>query len=280
MNRPFRVVTHKNWLAKQFESLGAVQDYGFDINPDTAPETIWWAPGAWVASAHKAGVKLPLLSCGASWLPNLPRAYTGRIIQNRSQWLVAPGASTEVFVKLPEAKLDVAPAALYRTGTYLRETLRQYHLPEDTVWQISERMDFRIEIRFWVAYGSIKAHSFYRIDDLIWGEPDFPQGLDADLTYNTELNDAVDLVESLVVDPEVSYPPGFVLDVGINTHDNRPYVVEANAAWSSGPYDGRPKDIYETIVAAHDFDGMAAQWAWNPNPALYSKAGPLKVVNG
>lgn len=53
--RPFRIVTHRNWLAEAFKPFGAVQDFGFDIDPTTAGETLWWAPGAWVASAHKTG---------------------------------------------------------------------------------------------------------------------------------------------------------------------------------------------------------------------------------
>jgi hypothetical protein len=31
MDRPFRVVTHRSWMAKHFASYGAVQDFRFDI---------------------------------------------------------------------------------------------------------------------------------------------------------------------------------------------------------------------------------------------------------
>lgn len=132
VDRPFRVVTHKNWLAAQFAPMGAVQDFGFDIDPATAKTTLWWAPGAWVVSALETGMRLPLLSCGPHWLDRLPHRFTGRTVHTipfndvpatlRHCW------PDQVFAKLPEAKVDTFPAQLHDSQC-LADTLTQYQLP-------------------------------------------------------------------------------------------------------------------------------------------------------
>ena len=102
VERQFRVVTHKRWLAELFQPMGAVIDHGFDIDPATALDTIWWAPGAWVASAHLSGVQLPLLSCGPDWLANVPREYRGRDVRNVTIDEIPHGKTGPTFAKLPE----------------------------------------------------------------------------------------------------------------------------------------------------------------------------------
>lgn len=275
-DRPFRVVTHKNWLAEQFAPLGAVQDFGFDIDPGTARETLWWAPGAWVASAYAAGVTLPLMSCGPRWLDGLPEKYTGRAVATltvEQAIRLAPNFDEkfERFVKLPEAKLDRFPARLHEVNRHWGDTLGQYQLPPDALIQLQMPMDFVVEARFWIAHGEITTTSPYRFGPTVWGEPGFsgaPEYLPGDGTAMRKL--------ALEVIANVETPPGFVLDVGVTT-DNEAWVVEANASWSSGPYDGDPAGILKSIEAAHDFTGAHPEWAWQPQPALHN-AGPLKVV--
>ncbi|ASZ74800.1 hypothetical protein KHO57_gp104 [Mycobacterium phage Phabba] len=288
------IVTHKNWLAKGFtEKLTdrvVKQDFGFDINPDTAWDTVWWAPGAWVASAYKAGVRLPLTSCGPRWLDSLSQTkYTGRTVSTMTvresiDWfetIMGPGDEIEFFVKLPEAKLDDFPARTHLVNRHWATTIGQYHLPDDALIQLQGLVDFTTEWRFWVADGRITAHSLYRAHrmgmEMIWGSEGFPGGLDGDLAFNTELNDAADLVEKLLDDPAVAKPRGFVLDVG-TTPSGQAWVVEANAAWSSGPYDASPQGVFESIVASHDWANESL-FHWDPNPALYTKAGALRVTH-
>lgn len=287
-SREFRVVTYKNWLAEQFKPLGAVQDFGFDINPETAMDTIWWAPGAWVASAFKAGIRLPLTSCGPRWLDRLPRYYVGRTVSTMTvhesiEWseklFGGNGESVDFFVKLPEAKLEHFPACRHVINRHWPTTIGQYHLPDDALIQLQGLRDFDTEWRFWVADKQIVAHSLYRAhragEEMIWGSEAFPNGLSGDLAFNTELNLCADIVEQLLEDPEIDAPRGFVLDVGTAADDGKAYVVEANAAWSSGPYDATPAGVFKAIEASHDFDGQQSRWAWQPHSALH-KAGALK----
>lgn len=274
--RPFRVVTQKNWLAEQFAPMGAIRDWGFDIDPVTAPETIWWAPGAWVASALKADVRLPLMSCGPRWLELLPTDWRGRLCSTRTVAQICDedysADSGEVFVKLPEAKLDVFPARTHILSRHFPTTIRQYQLPDDALIQVQNVVDFFVEARFWIAHKEIVAASYYRMDSEIWGGEDWDD-LAAIMKPVMKTDMARLATEVARIMPA---PPGYVLDCGV-TRGGDVLVVEANAAWSSGPYDGDSAGIFEATKASHDFDGRYPEWAWNPNPALH-KAGPLKVM--
>lgn len=271
MNRPFRIVTHRNWLAEQFAPFGAVQDFGFDIDPTTARDTLWWAPGAWVASALKAGVRLPLLSCGPHWqVPQMGRRVaTGRLDQLHSP---AVGFGDRVFVKVAEAKVESFPAQIFENNRHLADTLAQFHLPGDTILQVQEPVDFFAEARFFIAHGQIVASSIYRIYGLIWGAAAWPDGLTG------ARRDALELLTRFARDVVASapQPPGWVLDVGL-TPDGQRLVVEANAAWSSAPYDADPAGVVRAITAAHDFAGEHPGWAWEPNPVL-AGVGPLRLA--
>lgn len=266
--RKFRVVTSKNWLAEQFAPMGAARDYGWDINPATALDTVWWAPGAWVASAANSGIHLPLTSCGPDWLVNLPKRHRGRKVQNKLLDDIFPGITAPTFVKLPEVKHDGVPAQVY--GEYhLRETLKQYNLPADTVWQLQAPVKFTIEARFWVAHGKITAESPYRIGNMIWGYGGFSNA--SQRLMDTRAYQAMRTLAEEVAPRRAA--PGYTLDIGM-TKDG-PLVVEANAAWSSGPYDGNPEGIFKAIVASHDFEGKYPEWAWRHSP-VFDKARPLK----
>lgn len=266
--RRFEVVTHKRWIAELFGPLGARQNMGFDIDPETALDTIWWAPGAWVASAHRAGIQLPLLSCGPDWLTNVPMEYRGRRVQNKTIDEIFPGKTRPTFAKLPEVKHDGVPAQVYGE-CYLRDTLKQYNLPAETVWQLQEPVEFIHEARYWIAHREIVAASMYKINNVIWGDPRWDE-VQFDCLSSQE---AMDILARKVV-RDVGQPPGWVLDIGMT--EDGPLVIEANAAWSSGPYDGDPEGIFRAIVASHDFDQRFPQWAWRHSP-VFDKVRPLKL---
>jgi len=275
--RPFRIVTHRNWLAEAFKPFGAVQDFGFDIDPATALETLWWAPGAWVASARKAGVDLPLLSCGPRWLDRLDTSYTRRRVETlllEDVPLFLPDwvkLHDQVFVKLPEAKVDSFPAALHGTK-FLADNLAQYRLPGSALVQIQEPVTIMCEERYFIANGRITANSLYKFGEQIWGS----DGFDLLSEYAAVLHWR-NLMHRFACDvvAEVAAPPGWVLDVGLN-EDGDPLVIEANAAWSSSPYDADPQGVIEALTAAHDFEGQHPEWAWRHNP-VFDSVGALRT---
>lgn len=279
-------MTHKNWLAAQFAPMRAVQDFGFDIDPATARETLWWAPGAWVASALQAGVQLPLLSCGPYWLDRLPYRFSGRKVRTMPLCDVPRAVghcwTDQVFTKLPEEKVENFPARLHGSR-YLADNLAEYHLSPDTLVQLQTPVEFVTEARFWVTHGEVTAHSFYRVHDvihgeLIWGSEGFEAFVNCGSTASYQ-NECLYRMRAPLQDltENVLLPPGVVVDMGI-TRSGDVLVVEANAAWSSSPYDADPVGIFLAIEAAHDFAGEHLEWAWRPNTALY-KAGPLKIVS-
>jgi hypothetical protein len=280
LDRPFRVVTHRNWLAEHFKEYGAVQDFGFDIDPDTAESAYWWAPGAWVACAWQSGVRLPLLLCGHRWMEDLPYEYKERDIAVRKIEDIedAPDAGEElVHVKLPEAKLDSFPASVFH-ASHLGTSLKQFWVPKGTLLQLSEVVHFVRECRFWMCHGVVTAHSWYLVDGMLWDHPDFKGDAHYDSKDHTYL-DMADLAEDVAAN--VACPPGFTIDMGL-TDDGRILVVETNASWSSSPYNGDPEGIIDSIAASHDFDNEYPQWRWRPNP-VYGIVQPLKwaeVING
>lgn len=145
----------------------------------------------------------------------------------------------------------------------------QYHLPDDVLVQIQEPVEFVTEARFWIAHGKITAESIYRHYDWIWGAEDGPADHVASATmYRMRL-----MLRRLL--DKVSTAPGCTIDMGV-LGDGSVSVVEANAAWSSGPYDGDPQGIYQAIVASHDFANKYPQWAWRHNP-IFNKVAPLKL---
>lgn len=257
--REFRVVTHRRWVTERFSSLGGVQDYGFPADRGTAdPDAVYWAPGAWVAGVAAAGVRLPLVSCGPRWLDRLPAKYRGRSVNTAPlrEWHTRRLAG-RVFVKLPEAKREDFLAQVV-DAEHLGEHLAQAPLAPDALVQVQGVREFHTEARFWVAHGSITAESLYRVGERWWGDDDFAADTET-VAAQRCLRELRDVAGQVVAD--VDCPPGFTIDVG-QTVDGDVLVVEANAAWSSGLYDGDPDGIFAAIEAAHDFDGVHPQWAW------------------
>ncbi|WP_157931635.1 ATP-grasp domain-containing protein [Mycobacteroides abscessus] len=264
-------MTHKNWLAEIFKPFGGVQDFGFDIDLAEARGTYWWAPGAWVASAHKSGATLPLLSCGPRWLDSLPGHYLGRDVRTVPLRELPNDVTYPLFLKLPEAKVDSCPARVFDTPR-MADAWRQFGFDEWTLVQRQDVMDFVTEARFFIAEGALTASSLYRHRDWAWGADEKPSSLSEQMAMMTKM------VAALLDDPRVSFPSGFVIDAGI-TSGGEVYVVEANAAWSSNPYGADPAGVVAAIKASHDFGDAHRKWRlrYVGNP-LWDVARPLKVV--
>lgn len=295
--RQLRVVTHRTWIADAFADdpevlsdprvSGVRQDFGFDIDQLTADTSWWWAPGAWAAGVRAAGISVPLLSCGPEWLLGLPDEYVRRKVvvccvdetyETIRMRMRGDLRQTErVFVKLPESKIDVFPAGLFAVAPNLNETLVERGLPRSAVVQLSEEVKFGTEARFFVAQREIAAGSLYKIGygGLVWSADEF-----AAMAATVEVKDEFDRLKAfadrVVADRRVDQPPGWVLDVGML--NDGPAVVEANAAWSSVPYDCRPSGVLESIIASHDVSDEHAQWRWNPEDVLARSANAVRVV--
>jgi len=262
---PLRVVTHRNWLAKQFAPFGGVQDFGFDIDADAALDYSWWAPGEWVARAAKAGVDIPLTSCGARWVERLdvPFEWLRREVVTvpAGQALEAAKAMSgdTIFVKLPEAKTDVFPSRLM-FKEHLGQALASPLLREDTLIQLSEEMQFTCEARFFVAHNRVVAQSGYQHDGIQWVEPEFAGVTEFEMAILRELADAIA--------GHRKAPLGYTVDIGlVRGLKYTPAVVEFNAAWSSNPYSADMCGVVESVRASNahtlrEADRMYAETHW------------------
>lgn len=274
MPRRFQVVTHRNWVARFFAPVSGRQDFGMDIDPDEVANTVWWAPGHWVARAAASGVELPVLSAGADWLANLTRTAAGRAALGNRHVAVSEAAGVpglmdslgweRAHVKLPEVKDDRYPALVRDTGDVVSD-LASGKLGPNTLVQISEVVNLGDEARMFVARGEVTAASWYRRDGVWHDEPEWDSGVLPDESL-------VGGVESLLA--PLSAPPGFVVDVSVNG-DGAPVILEANASWSSNPYDCDPTGVFESIVASHDFDRAQRRWAFDT--AQYGRVAPLRL---
>ena len=246
---PLRVVTHRNWLAKQFAPFGGVQDFGFDISPTTALGTVWWAPGEWVARAASTNIPLELVSCGTEWVSRMgiPDYWLKREIITVSAGDAVSSAENlagdTIFVKLPEAKTDAFPAALVFKN-HLGSVLASPLIGEDTVVQLSEEIQFSCEARFFVAHNRVVAHSWYQNDGLVWVDEGFVGGTAYEMAVLTEMANAVAANRKS--------PSGYTVDIGlIRDSPYTPAIVEFNAAWSSNPYDADMRGVVESVRAAN-----------------------------
>lgn len=267
--RPFRVVTHRNWLAEFFAPVGGKQDFGMDIDPASANDMLWWAPGHWVARAAAAGVHLPLLSAGPRWLaryPKLPQRPVAVLPARHVPRLITVSGQEGLHTKLPEVKDERFPAAV-RTCEEMRTALDEGHVHTDELVQVSPETEFDDrEARLFLAHGKVTAATWYRYGGVWHDAPEWETGQNTD-TLAAMSRDVEELLR------DVDCPPGFVVDA--TTVHGRTVVIEANAAWSSNPYDADPHGVYAAVIAAHDFTGEHRQWWFGT--AQYGKVPPLRL---
>lgn len=258
----FHIVTHQRWLAEWFAPAGGVQSFGLDVDATAAAADTWWASGAWMAGARRAGVTIPVCSAGPDWITSVPAHLLGRRVfvgtPDESAAAARRWGADRVWAKLPEAKTDNIPAKLMRAAD-LRNV---FSVPEAATIQVSEPLgNLAAEARFFCAPDGVSAGSLYLFDGAEWGS-------DA-LERFTARNHAEvgDLLVRMRGVAEAAYretpgPAGYVIDAAV-TSSGRAAVLEANAAWSSNPYDTDPHAALATIEASHDRDGTMAKWLFD-----------------
>lgn len=270
----FRVVTHRTWLCRLFAPKGGVQDFGLDIDASTAGQDIWWAPGEWAARASRSGVALPLLSCGQEWLCGLPFDWLRRRVAVTPAHLVCEMFGewdvTRLHVKLPEVKSDEFPARVMGLCEASGWTER---LPRAQLVQVSDTVPMSVEARFFVARGTVRAESLYRAEGLWWSDDEFGSARER---FADEVRRMRSLAESVAA--SASAPPGYVLDVGVGPSGD-PVLIEANAAWSSNPYDADIDGVYESVMASQDPSVLHRRWLFDADQFPHEvRALPVRRV--
>lgn len=282
-----RVVTSANWLAEDFQRAGVipvVRDYGFDPPPGRAGDAIW-SPGAYVNRCLVTNRSLlpPLASPDHRFLDRVPQKFTRRLVVTRTvaDWrnAVDPG---EGFVKVPLMKQALFPAQIYASMADALAVIDDHYqatsndLVEQMLIQHSTVISFVREYRCFVADRKVTATSFYL---------EVERGADgtvtSETTWQSDNHDAGDALAedaavfaATVIHEMEHLPAGFTLDVG-QLPDGTWAVVEANAAWSSNPYNADTAGAIVSILASQraDEDGM---FLWDPELAYLARVSPFR----
>lgn len=179
---------------------------------------------------------LILVACPADWLPKLPKKYLGRTIKQ---------LSLEEAVTIPE-RFFYKPALnkYFETGIYNGSSLAEKTPGFPPGFQIlqSEIVRWTVEYRCFIRAGRVLTHCPYRRGS----QATRGQG-DSMGASREEFEEALSFAQSLLDDPNIQYPPAFVLDVG-KIEGQSWAVIEANECWASSIYSCDPSKVLETLL--------------------------------
>lgn len=265
--RKLIVVSSAAWLARDFRAPGIIDvhaEIGFDLPRCDPATTAWWCSGSYAARAAATGLVLPLTSAGPQWLPTVPSRWLRREVQAMKLSEVETRFDGG-FIKPAEIKISSLTARVYSGAgellpwqEYLRDA-EAANLPADSWLNVSEPVEYVREYRCFTAHGEVTAVTPYLIDGVTW------DGLDPK-AHSHGCSEAGQFASLFLQDigPE-AHPPGFVVDVGLDT-DGEWSVIEANANWSSNPYHADMTGVIQSVLASHDVAGDYPQWAWTIDP--------------
>jgi hypothetical protein len=166
---------------------------------------------------------LALIEPPIDWLAKLPRELRHREVAlttlSDARMHTAPQ-----FVKPADGK--VFEPKVYTTG----EGLPSVDQIGDITVLLSEPVTFVNEVRCFVLEGEVLSASPY------WRNDALAQAADGSWPFEgTEEADALAFAKQVLMHPEVSSPPAFVLDVGL-TQEHGWAVIEGNPSWGAGLY--------------------------------------------
>lgn len=254
------VVTFRQWIAEELAAgseisgIDVSHSYGLDI-PAYQSGDSWWAPTQWLAHAM-CSVDISLCAPGAALLPKL-----------RSDIMMAtlghlPDITVPIFAKVAEAKIENLPASVWPSVQAFAHAARGAGVPDSSAVHLTTTLiDFRVEVRCFVAHGRVLTASTYLVDG-------HTEGWGIDQWCLDAAGFAQQCIQTLDDQPD-----GWVIDVGLDQRGTW-RVVEANPAFSSSPYDADPVGVLRTLDAC----SKATSWRWIPDPwitAQVQKKRPL-----
>lgn len=236
----------------------------------------YWTAGGYAARLHRIGLARTFVAPGQNWLTEVSEAdedLTGRHVST-TPISELPGR-VKLFAKPAEAKIDSIPAGIYLASD-LRKICKQNNVPEDTLFQWTRTiLNLDHEHRFFVSDGKIRTSSVY----LRHGITYFP-GIESSQTEAAQIA-AEDLIDALLQLDLL--PPALTLDIGLDTDTGNWVIVEANPAWSSGPYGCDKSEVIRVIERACNLDSAKddSRWTWEPAEYLVQQAlkqSEMKVI--
>lgn len=227
----------------------------------------YWMAGGYAARLQRAGLAPNLIAPGQYWLSEvseLDETLTRRRIFTTKIADLPTGAL--LFAKPAEAKIESIPAGKYFTD-HLLEICKNEGVPTDTLFQWTDTLlNLNHEHRFFIADGQIRTGSPYLIDGIVYTSE----------MISPHFGAAYDAAESFlkILESNKLLPPALTLDVGRDEDSGKWLIIEANPAWSSGPYGANPSIVLEVLERACSWtDGVDdAKWRWEPAEYLVDLA--------
>ena len=276
-----RVVSTVTWLARDLGKavvLPVIQDFGLGDLPDDPDSTAWWCPQNYAARLLASGINPYFQSQGHDFLWRVHMTHGLRYgIMPRMTWAGRLGDLPDLppgFCKPAEAKYELLPAMVYERVSAFVDAARVAGLDGDSLVQWSEPISLVSEFRHFVAHGRVVASALYMVTDpdgtqRTWDTFEGSEGVFASGASSKPYAQSV--VDALGDDQ----PDGWVLDMGFDA-EGGVHIIEANAAWSSNPYECDPAGVIESVIASQgDPD---SDFLWKPDALLSQRAAKSRPL--
>lgn len=228
--------------------------YGFEF-PDIPEDSrsAWWMAGGLAARLYATGSAPKFSAPGANWMSLVPEELAGRIVNTG---VVKEMSRGTIWAKPAEVKI---PSML--PGWWTKTAVHYLNNPAETLYQWTETFLSGLdhEHRVFMLDGVPVTWSAYLVEGVVgvWG------------IGSPYTDDAVEFASLVAKSMGADFPPTCSLDVG-RLPNGRWVVVEANPAWSSGPYGCNLGKLVTVLDrACHENDN---RWAWSPSAFALKRA--------
>lgn len=232
--------------------------------PASLDGTALWAATGTATSIRNAGVELPLLSPGPSWLSTVPGHFLGRKLVCTTVGRLRQDWQGHGVIRLAEQQFGIL--GYERTPctpeTFI-ELVGKYHSRSaDLVERVhviaSAPVEYTDRYRVFIANGEISASTRVAASQSPGKRSDAYEGPDGH-----DQTTAAEHFAQKVIDATVWHlPPGFRIDVG-STADGSWQLISSGPSWSADYHEANPTGVVNAILAgqAPDYD----HWKWVPD---------------
>lgn len=273
------VSSMRAWVARDFsaaadpDQVRVVADLGLDLPEVGTHGVAWWAPAEHAARVRHAGVHVPLVAPGPTWLARRPAEMLGRNVW-AGQLKDVSEAPRSGWAKPAEAKVASLPARWWDDTNDFQGAAVAAGMPLDSWVQVADqRLDLVVEHRLFVVDGAVKTSSPYLLKD---GTTWYP-GMETRNDLSSK--EAWEYATSVTRDLGDDQPRSYVLDVALLT-DGRWVVIEANPTWCAGSYGSDMREVLTATLQSVDHEGDQGSWHWEPDPYLQRRAEQQRTLQG
>jgi hypothetical protein len=232
--------------------------------PASMEGTALWAATNTATSIRNAGVDLPLLSPGPSWLSTVPGHFLGRKLVCTTVGRLRQDWQGHGVIRLAEQRFGVlgSERPYYSAETFIHQIGRYHTRSADLVAGVhviaSAPVEYTDRYRIFIANGELSASTRIAASAEHPGQrADVYIGVDPDQTA------AAEHFARKIIDATVWHqPPGFRIDVG-TAADGSWHLISAGPSWSAEYHEANPTGVVNAILAGqapgHD------HWKWVPD---------------